>query len=227
MRGALVAGVVVVGVLVGGAAIADAVLRERAEERLSGEVGSQAGLATEPDVTIAGFPFLTQVAGGELDEVTISTSSADIGGILLEDVDLLLAGVSTSEPYTAQEVTMTASVSLDTLRRMLSLDADLSIEDGELVAGSSIFGLPLQIALTPRPAGRAIEIDLVSVSLAGATVSADDLPSALADQVEGLQIPMDDLPAGMELTRLELTDDGVDLTAHGADIELDVAALGG
>lgn len=228
MRGALVAGVVVVGVLVGGALIADGVMREKTEERLSGEVGSQVpGLGTEPDVTIAGFPFLTQVAGGQLDEVTVSTSSAEIGGILLEDVDVLLSGVSTEEPYTARDVTMTASVSLDTLRRMLSIDADLAIEDGDLVATSSIFGLPLELTLTPRPAGRSIEIDLISLSLAGATVSAEDLPNALADQVEGLEIPMDELPVGMELTGLELTRDGVDLTVEGQDILLDAAALGG
>ncbi|MCU1432449.1 MAG: hypothetical protein JWP95_1554 [Actinotalea sp.] len=203
-------------------------MRERTEERLSGEVGAQVpGLAAEPDVAIAGFPFLTQVAGGELDEVTISTSSVEIDGILLEDVDVLLSGVSTDEPYTAQDVTMTASVSLATMRQMLAIDADLSIEDRELVAESSILGLPLQLNLVPRPAGRAIEIDLVSLSLAGATVSADDLPNALADQVEGLEIPMDGLPAGMELTGLTLTADGVDLTAEGQDIELDMAALGG
>lgn len=227
MRGSVVAGVVVVGLVVGGAVLADGMLRDRAEEQLADELQSQVPLDAPPGVSIAGTPFLTQVADGELDEIHVTTATADVGGLLLHDVDVVLTGVSTEEPFTAREVVMTASVSLATLTEILGVDADLTIEDGELVATTSLIGLPLAIALTPRAAGRVIEVDLERISLAGATISADSLPASIVDEVQGMDVPLAGLPVTMELTDLTVTDVGVDFRAEGTDVALDPAALNG
>ncbi len=219
----MVATVVVLGVLAGGAYVADGVVRDRTEADLAEGLRAQVpGLDETPDVTIGGFPFLTQALAGELDDVRITASSVTLEGLPLHDVVVLLRDVSTDQPTTAAEATMTASARLDDLTSLLSVDADLAVEGQHLVASTTVLGMPVAITIAPRAAGRAIEADVVSFSLGGVQVDADDLPARLVEQVQGLSVPVDGLPEGMELTGLALTPDGVDLEASGTDVVLEV-----
>lgn len=221
---AVVATAVVLAVVAGGAVVADGVVRDRAEADLATSLVDEVpGLTTEPDVTIEGFPFLTQVLGGELEHVRISAPAVTVDGMPLHDVVVDLEGVSTDRPTTARLATMTASASLGDLSDQLAMDADLSVEDDLLVATTSFLGLPVAVRLTPRPAGRSIEADVESFALAGVTVSAADLPSQLTDRLQGLSVPVDGLPEGMILTAVDVTASGLDLEAGGEGVVLDQA----
>lgn len=213
--------VVVVGVLVGGAAIADGVVRERTEERLATDL--QAGIEglDAPTVTIDGFPFLTQVLAGELSHVTVTAPTATIDGLRLEDIDVRLTGVSTDRPTTARTARLTARVPVADLDEVLVLPVDLTVDGDALVTSVTVLGLALDVFLDPRPAGRAIEVDVTGLSLGGVSVSADELPTALRDQLQGLRVPIDGLPEGLELTDVTVAPDGVHLTAQGTDVVVD------
>ena len=226
MRGrAVVWSVVVVGVLAGGAAVADGVVRERTQETLSTRLQTGIdGLDSAPDVTIAGFPFLTQVLAGELDDVTVTAPTATLDGLRLQQVDVRLTGVSTGQPTVARTARLTALASVADIEESLAVPVDLAIQGDALITSVTVLGLALDVVLDPRPAGRAIEIDVTGLSLAGMSVSTDELPAALRDQLTGLQIPVDGLPQGMELTEVEVQPDGVRLTAQGADIVFDTTS---
>jgi hypothetical protein len=220
--------VVILCVLIGGALVADGVLRGKAQDRIATDLQTQMGLDATPEVGIDGFPFLTQVVGDrELDHLHIAAEEATVSGMELRNIDVELEGVTTQEPYTARHVSATASIPIATIRTLLDIPADLDIKNGQLVASTKLFGLPLKIALTPRAAGRSIAIDVETLSLAGAAVSADNLPPIVLDQVQGLEIPMTGLPKGMELMEITVTPIGVDIQAEGTDVELDAEALGG
>lgn len=226
MRGRVVVGLVVVGLVVAGAAVADGFARERTQEQLATGLQSQiAGLDTAPDVTIGGFPFLTQVLAGELDDVHLSAPALTVEGLRLDDVDVLLTGVSTDQPTTARHATMSAFASLASIQDVLDLPVDLALEGGMLVASGEFLGLTLEALLLPRPDGRAIGVDIDSLRIGGRTVSAEDLPAAVTDQFANLAIPVDGLPPGIELTAVELTPDGALLEAQGDDVVFDAAAL--
>src|SRR5690606_15282227 len=51
------------------ALVADRVLHARAEARIAGQITEAMSLEEEPDITVDGFPFLTQLAAGELSSV--------------------------------------------------------------------------------------------------------------------------------------------------------------
>ncbi|MRT44890.1 DUF2993 domain-containing protein, partial [Xylella fastidiosa subsp. multiplex] len=85
-------------------------------------------LAATPDVSIKGFPFLTQVASGELDdvEVGIKDYEADTGNsgssgpstIRIDDLKAHMRGVTFSGDYssaTANSATGTATIAYDEL----------------------------------------------------------------------------------------------------------------
>jgi hypothetical protein len=54
---------------------------------------------TDANLDIQGFPFLTQVAAGELGHVTGTATAATFGGYTVTDVRIDARDVSTTDPY--------------------------------------------------------------------------------------------------------------------------------
>lgn len=219
-------GLVVVGVVAVGTVLADGALRTRTEASLARTVVAELP-GTDPTVSIGGSPFLTQVLAGRLDDVEVTAPEATIDGLLLEDVVVQLDGVSTARPTTAERATLTATLQPAALEAVLGLDAELSIADGHLVATLDLLGLPVDVALEPHAAGRAMTVDVVSLSLGGVQLDVADLPAALADRLTGLSVPVGSLPEGLELTEVDVAADGVHIVAAGADVVLDALRSGG
>jgi hypothetical protein len=218
MRG-LIWTVVVLTVILGGATVADGLARSSAEDRVAAELNEALpGVEGVPEVTIGGFPFLTQMAAGRLRSVEITADRATVEGLPLEDVVVLLDGVTVDAPHVAEHGTMTALVRAEAIARAISLD--LSMRDGELVTSMSVLGLPLDVLFEARAAGRDVEVDVSGFVLAGAHVDADELPPAVTQQLQGLAFPVPGLPQGMALTQVTATADGLILTAEGRNVPL-------
>lgn len=117
--------ILIVTVILGGLfVIADRVAVGFAENKAADRIKSTEGLASTPDVSIKGFPFLTQVVSGELDDVKIgikdyeaSTSGAGSAGgtgtIRIDDLNAEMHGVAFNGDYssaTANSATGSASI---------------------------------------------------------------------------------------------------------------------
>ncbi len=213
----VLAGVVV---LLGGAAVVDTVVRLTTENRIAAEVTAIPGLSTRPDVTIGGFPFLTQLADGELDDVRLTAPSATVEGLLLEDVVVDLEGVRTQAPFTAVSATLTARTTPDAVERVLTVALDLELRGDRLVTTTDVLGLPLDIVLEPRAAGRDVAVEVAGLMMAGIGVDADQLPPDVAAMLTDLVVPLDGLPPGMVLTDVTVDDDGLHLRATGTGLDL-------
>ena len=213
--------VVVVGVLVGGAFIADGLAREEAEDRVAEELRTGLdGLDESPEVTIGGFPFLTQYLAGRISTIHATADELTVEGLPLQDVVVDLEGVTTESPITAEDAQMTAYVALADVTEAVELPLEVALVDGALTASTQVLGLPLDAVLVPRADGRAIAIDIESFDLAGATIAADDLPTGISDQLDGIAIPLEGLPEGVELTEVVVEGDGFTVEAAGQDVVL-------
>lgn len=214
--------VVVLAVLAGGAYLADSLMRDRAEERVAAEVEQAIpGVEQPPEVTIEGFPFLTQVAAGELSSVRLAAPSATVDGLRLEDVVVRLHGVGTTSPYTAETAELTALVTPDAAEAVLGLAGlDLGVRDGQLIATTSVLGLPLDVAMSARAEGHEVIVDVEAFVLGGFRVDSSELPADLTAQLQGLRIAITGLPTTMELTGVTVVDDGLRLEAAGTDLAL-------
>lgn len=220
MRG-LIWTVVVLTLLLGGATVADGLARSAAEDRVAAEIAQTLpGVEGTPEISIGGFPFLTQYAAGRLRSVQITAGHATVEGLRMEDVVVVLDGVTTARPYTAEHGTMSALVRPQAIAAVMSVPLDLSIRDGELTASMSVLGLPLDVLLEARAAGRDVLVDVTGFVLAGAHVDAGDLPAAITAQLSGLAFGVPGLPSGMELTAVSATPDGLVLTAEGRTLSL-------
>ena len=107
-------GVVVVVALLAALLVADRVAVIYMRGRIAARVGDW-GFSARPQVTIAGFPFLTQLAAGRLDKVVIRAASKKLGLVEVKRLDLTLYGLRASpgcNSSTASRLSGTALVGL-------------------------------------------------------------------------------------------------------------------
>lgn len=223
-----VVGTVVTLVVVGaGAVVADRVALGVAEDRAREVVTQQLAVTGEPDVTIHGFPFLTQLLARELDDVDAAATGLTLEGIDATDVRVTAQGVGLTEPHTVREATLAATLPPASLERVLAervgLDVALTVDGGVLRAGGEVLGLALSAGIVPRVEDGVLLVDLADVALGERTLDVDDLPGGLGDEVTGIEVPVEGLPDGVVLTSAAVVPGGVRVTAEGTDVVLPVA----
>ncbi|MCB7135982.1 LmeA family phospholipid-binding protein [Cellulosimicrobium marinum] len=221
----LVGVLVVLVLLVGAAVVADRVAVRSAERGAVTAFEEEAQDVSGATVDITGFPFLTQLVGGELTHVTGSADSATFGGYAVTDLDVDARGVSTSAPHTIASGTASgviADTSLqDALREQSGLEATVTADGDVLALGLDLLGLDLTVDVTPRVAGPdtlAVDVDAVRTALG--VVSVEDLPDVVARGLTDLQVPLD-LPDGVTLDAVQVADGGVRVTVSGTDVAVE------
>jgi hypothetical protein len=222
---------ITLGVLVVLLVAADRVGVLVAEDQVAAQVQRQAGLAGEPSVDIAGFPFLTQAVAGRYDDVRIALTADDLGQpagtsaqISLQGVRLPLSDVvgGRVSRLPVDHVDARASVPFDLLAAQLGGDTTLSREGEGLritktveVLGQTV---PLTAAGTVALDGQDLVVTVDSASGAGV-----DVPQFLLDAAGDLldfRYTLPALPFGLQLTGLQVTGAGVDVTAAADDVVL-------
>ncbi|MFJ8946561.1 DUF2993 domain-containing protein [Streptomyces sp. NPDC102395] len=235
---------VVVVILGGLFVIADRLAVNFAEDETAEKLKANEGLATTPDVSIKGFPFLTQVAGGELDDVEVGIkdyeATAGTGGekIRIQDLQANMKGVAFSSDFssaTAADATGSASISYAELLKAAKSEPNrvgpgvtarvVGLSDGgngkiKVTVEASVLGNKLPQPLTVL-SSVAVEGDMVRVH-------ADTLPSfggvrAAENEVRSItdfQQKIDDLPGGIKLDKVEAAADGVEISVKGSNVRL-------
>ncbi|ROS26136.1 DUF2993 family protein [Cellulomonas sp. PhB150] len=189
------------------------------EQNLEGVVGT-------PSVDVGSFPFLTQVWAGSIDDVTGHVQGATLGGLDATDVDVEATGVSTSEPYTADHATISATLPTASIEKVVAdrsgLDLKVTLVDDKLKVSGTVLGLTLAAQIDPRVTEGKLLADVAELSLGGLKVDPSDIPGGGGARLEGIEIPVEGLPKGLVLTDAKVTDDGLRITAEGDDVVLTV-----
>ncbi|MEU0070650.1 DUF2993 domain-containing protein [Streptomyces sp. NPDC006332] len=224
--------------------IADRVAVNFAEGEVADKLKASENLDTTPDVSIKGFPFLTQVVGGALDDVQVGIPDyeADTGTngktIRIDDLEANMKGVEFSGDYssaTASTATGTASVTYDELLKAAKAEPTqvapgvtaniVGLSDGgngkiKVAVEATVFGTKL-----PKP------VDVLStVTAKGDTVRvhADNLPSfggvELAENrvraITDFEQKIEGLPGGIQLDKVQAAKSGVEITVKGSNVKL-------
>ncbi|MFJ6565064.1 DUF2993 domain-containing protein [Streptomyces sp. NPDC091412] len=233
--------VVVLGVLF---AVVDRVAVHFAEGQAADRLRTTENLSSTPDVSIEGFPFLTQMAGGELDDVRVGIKDYEAatgnGGqkIRIADIEADMRGVKFSGDHssaTAATATGTATIAYGELLKAAKSEPTPVLPgvtarvvglsdggDGKVKVGLEVEARALGIKQTFSV--------LSSVAVRGkkVEVSADDLPV-----VGGLRLPesriraitdfqqaIERLPGEVRLNSVRAAKDGVEITVKGSDVRL-------
>lgn len=226
LRILLIIAVVLGGVFVAVDRAAVYLAESEAEDRVS-FAGAEAG---STEVSIKGFPFLTQVAGSELDrvDVTVKDIRASAAGreLRIGEIRAQLHEVTLGAGYTsatASRATGTAVVSYSALTE--AADDGVTVAyggDGKVKVTGSV-----RIPLLNREITRSVVSTVTLVDGDTVKVRADEVPGEgipgledLVRQKTDFERGISGLPDGLKLEKIEVASGGLEISMTGADIDL-------
>ena len=222
--------VVTLVVLLGLALVADRVAVGVAEDRVAEAIADRGGLAGTPEVSIGGFPFLTQAVAGDYDDVRIRLTADDLdqpagttGDVRLRGVHVPLSDVlgGSVEQIPVDRIDGEVTLSYELLSRELGTDTTLTREGDGLRLTKTVHVLGVDVPLTAVGTvaldGQDLVIDVDQAGAAGVDLP-DRLVRAASDSLD-LRYPLD-LPFGLQLSGVTPEDDGVHVTGGATDTVL-------
>ncbi|MET9802989.1 DUF2993 domain-containing protein [Streptomyces sp. NPDC006368] len=220
----------ITAVILGGLfVIADRLAVNYAESEVADRIRAKQGATAGPaDVSIQGFPFLTQALAKELDEVdvTLRGVEASTGGrtVRISEMTAALHDVRLGDGFsTATAATATGSARLSY--------ADLGSASGEDVTVGFGGNGKVKVTGSVEVLGRSITRSVLST----VSVVDGDTIRVRADEVPGEGIPgveelvrertdfdrkIEGLPVGLKLQKVEATAEGVVITLTGSNVSL-------
>ncbi|MFE4331498.1 DUF2993 domain-containing protein [Streptomyces sp. NPDC056831] len=199
-----------------------------AESEVEGRVQVTGATIGSTDVSIKGFPFLTQVAGDQLDEVDVKITGieTDANGrrIRISRMNAALHEVKLADGYssaTAARATGTAVISYEDLTKAAS--------DGVVVeyGGNGKVKVTGTVDILGNPLSRSVLSTVTLVDGHTLKVHADKVPGKGIPGLEGLVREKTDferevggLPSGLKLEKIQPTADGLEISVTGTDVRL-------
>jgi hypothetical protein len=211
-------------VLVGLLVAADFGAKAIAENEVATEIQKQ-GISQKPSVSIAGFPFLTQVISRDIDRMQISWHDLQEGPVTFKSINAVLNGVHINSSFngaTVSQLTGTAVITFGALSNAVSSQvgalgalggAGLTLTD----AGPDEIKASLDLVITSasatwrvsRLSGNRISIQLIDSS---------GLPSQLLGSVRNITIPLSGIPLHLQVQSVSITPNGVVGTLTGQNV---------
>jgi hypothetical protein len=221
----------IIVVILGGLFVAaDRIAVHLAEGKAAERAQASEGLSSKPKVSIEGFPFLTQVAGGKLHDVKITANDIAAGqgdqSVRIEHFDADLHDVKLSGAFT-RAVADTA----DGEAFFTYADLTEAAPKGVTVSyGGTDKNGRAMVKVTGSVQNAHLSV-LSQLSVRGAdglALHAEGLPKAftalgLENQVRQLidfTIQLNHLPSGISLTKVSTSPDGISVSGTGKNVVL-------
>ncbi|MFF8917722.1 DUF2993 domain-containing protein [Streptomyces sp. NPDC015032] len=180
------------------------------------------------DVSIKGFPFLTQIAGSQLDEVDVEMTGieTDTDGrrIRITRMNAALHEVKLADGYssaTAARASGTAVISYKDLTK--AVGDGVAVEYG----GKGKVKVTGTVDILGNPLSRSVLSTVTLVDGHTFKVHADNVPGEDIPGLEGLVRQKTDfeqkisgLPSGLKLRKIQPTADGLEISVEGTDVRL-------
>jgi LmeA-like phospholipid-binding len=206
---------------------ADFVARAVAESVAASEFQKQGQLSSRPDVTIEGFPFLTQVASRDISDVKVSISDLKEGPVTVTSVNATATGIKLKS-YAFNSGTIT-HLSGTLLINFASLGNTLTAEIGPLGALLNGAGLDVSaagpdevkaslnlIVTTGSATWRVIRVSPSELNIR--LVSSSGLPSSLLGSMQSVNVKIPKLPLGLTVDSVSVTANGIVGTISGNNV---------
>ncbi|GAA4914506.1 Protein of unknown function (DUF2993) [Stackebrandtia albiflava] len=240
-RKKLIISLISLGVVAGILVVGDRVAAGVAEDRISGLIADRAadhGVRSQrpPDVDIAGFPFLTQVLGGEYQQIDINLVDLSSGELTLPRLEIQATSVTAalsdvmngSGPIVAGRMTADGHISYESLTTVLEEATSATITplgDGmlEIKANVDVFGQQIPVTGT---ASVTFDGTVLQVTGQGFTADGVELPQGGQGLLDTMaqnftrQIAVPELPYGLTLEDLRLEQDAMVVSASAENVPI-------
>jgi hypothetical protein len=210
--------VIVVVVLAGLFVVADRVAVRYADNEFATHIQKQ-GFSSKPDVTIQGFPFLTQLAARDFKDVHITATGEKTGPVTIDDINATLKNIKLNSGFssgTVSSINGTGLITFGSLAKAGSSAAGVAdlkiarISDDEAKITANVAGI-----FSGSGVARVTQSgDKIHVKL----ISAGGIPTSLLGGLGDFTIPLPNLPMGMTLQSITLTSQGALVHITGQNI---------
>jgi hypothetical protein len=182
-------------------------------------------LSSTPDVDIAGVPFLTQLATGHYDKITVTADDVPLGrgahGLALTRLQVVLHDLDVSRSFSrfhAETADATATIGFGPLGDLLGVELSYA-GDGRIEGTKSVSlaGQTLHARITATPQIVDGRLGFADTSVKGL----QGLTGAVVDAILrefNLRIPLQGIPFQVELESLRVDASGVIITLTGQDL---------
>ncbi len=231
-KGPIVAFAIVVVLLVA----ADRIALLVAESQIADRVQKSQQLSAHPQVSIKGFPFLTQVFGGRYHELDVSVRNVTRGGLTVDKLSVRAHGVSV--PFSKVLSGSVSEVPVDRAEAVVTLGfphlnayiaeqlgevLKVSVDNGNLKLTGTL-PVPPRISLSAQAAidvsGSAITLRPVGVASILAKIPGDPLTAGQVEQFLTVRLPISQLPFGIQLQRATVTAAGLVIAASASGLTI-------
>ncbi|HEV2450306.1 MAG TPA: DUF2993 domain-containing protein [Streptosporangiaceae bacterium] len=193
-----------------------------ASRELGTKIQNAYSLPVRPGVDIHGFPFLTQVASGNYQEVDVTISTATADGVQLHDVRAKFTGVhaplallfgQNSRGVTADHATGTALIPFSQVELKLPKGIRLSADGGDTLRVSGAITLGAITGTARLGVTRSGSISVTPVRLSVAGISSGSLIPRFT-----FVIPVV-LPLHLAVSGVHVSSAGLVVSATGSDVQ--------
>lgn len=227
-------------ILVALVALGDRVANAMVERRIATEVANTAadnGAYSDqrPDVTIHGWPFLTQAWSGDFEQIDIGLQDVGSNGLTFPTLDLVAHDVdadwrelTNGGDAVARTVDVTGSISVDSIETLMAEETgfDLQInEDGtaSLIGSQELMGVEVELEASGQFAFGDGTLTFTPDTVESLTEGLPAQVQPLVEQAAGefsSTVALPELPYGIQLSEIEFSGDLVTVSGSAQDVVL-------
>lgn len=221
----LVAFLVLLFVLV---VILDRVAVAGVQREIATQAAARYDLASPPEVTIEGIPFLTQAVAGRYEEVKVAAGAMTVSGVALSSVDFTLYGVTAPledlvlrpqrADMRAERVVGSVVVPISAINQRAPSGIKVDIAGDALNVSGEITVLgqkvPVKAALKVEIAEGGLTLIPEKVTVSGG------IPVPNPERFINYRIPIGKLPYDLKLTDVTVVPQGLRISGEASDVPL-------
>ena len=198
-----------------------------ADHEIAGKVQTAYDLPARPSVSVKGFPFLTQVASGDYQDIQVSVGQLTTNKVTVEhlvaqltDVHAPLNDLLGNHPdgITAGAVSGTATVPFSSVRNRLPAGVTLSQDGSAVKLSGTVRYLGLSLPVTAdaelSPSGSGIAVTPTKISVAHGSAA---LSSLISGQFRFI-VPVTGLPLHLVIKSVNVVSGGVRVGATATNV---------
>jgi hypothetical protein len=205
--------------------VSDFVAKAYTENQMASQVQSSLGLSGKPDVTIHGFPFWTQLIARDFKTVTVTATnetinvkSAGSGLLKIASLNATLNGMHIHglNSATIDHFTATVLVTFTALANVGGIPSGVTLApDGpnQIKATVSLLGLFSDSATVQVTQSGPNQINVKVTDFGG-------IPTSALGNLGNFTVTIPNLPAGVTIQSVSVTQQGLQIVASGQNITL-------
>lgn len=221
-RWPLITGIIVV-VIVILLVVSDRVANAVAENKMASQFQTSLALSGKPKVSIAGFPFWTQLLAKDFKTVNISASNETTGQLTIESLNATLNGMHfqslSSKSATVDNLSANALITLSALGAAGGIPQGITLTPAgpnEVKAAIDIAGFSDSVTAQVTQAGNKIKVHFLDLG----GIPPDVLSALGSNGLSDFEVSIPNLPAGVSISSVSVNQQGLQVVITGHNTTL-------